>query len=186
MRKSKFSDFSAQKPKRSILAEALKGMESEPQNFSPGKSAIEESKQDQGEKDSFCSLFLIYGLNHEKYVNKRAMSFEILSSQPDLKANPLVAQENNYIEQLDIICFPQVKLTVDSFTLELLQEKNIEKLKEKFKPNFFHFISTNEMADKKYLTSMNFKEILLSDSGAWIIPKAMLVASRLPIFSMQR
>jgi hypothetical protein len=42
------------------------------------------------------------------------------------------------------------------------------------------------MADKKYLTSMNFKELLLTDHGAWLIPKAILVASTLPIFSLQK
>ena len=87
---------------------------------------------------------------------------------------------------LDIICFPQTKFNVDSFSTNLVTPESIDKLKEKFKPSFFHFISTNAMADKKYLTTMNFKEILLSDLGAWIIPKAILVASKLPIFSLQR
>lgn len=138
------------------------------------------------DKDSFCSLFLVYGLNHEKYINERKKAYEILGSYPDLATHPEVAEENNYISSLDIICFPQTKFNVESFTFEHIRPENLDKLKDKFKPSFFHFISTNAIADKKYLTSMNFKEILLSDHGAWIIPKSILVASEQPIFSLQR
>ena len=33
------------------------------------------------------------------------------------------------------------------------------------------------MGDKKYLTSVHFKEILLSEKGAFVIDKAICVAS---------
>lgn len=40
------------------------------------------------------------------------------------------------------------------------------------------------MGDKKYLTSVNFKEILLCEKGAFVIEKAICVASSQPIFSL--
>ena len=145
------------------------------------QSNAEPFKQD---CDSFCELFVIYGLNHKKYINNRIKSYEILSSFPDVKENQKVAEDNNYIQSLDFICFPQIKCNVESFSFEQLE--NVDKLREKLKPNYFHFISTNSMAEKKYLTSVNFKEVLLSDHGAWIIPKSILVASKQPIFSLQK
>lgn len=55
------------------------------------------SRRQLEDKDSFCDLFLIYGLNHEKYINERKKTYEVLSSYPDIEANPHVAQDNNYI-----------------------------------------------------------------------------------------
>lgn len=43
--------------------------------------------------------------------------------------------------------------------------------------SFFHFISTNNMGEKQYLTSVHFKEIMLCEMGAFVIPKAICVAS---------
>ena len=42
------------------------------------------------------------------------------------------------------------------------------------------------MGEKKYLTSVHFKEILLSERGAFVIDKAVCVASSQPIFSLQK
>jgi hypothetical protein len=177
MRKSKMSDL------KKMSTDMIKIVDNEVVN---SFTKTEETKESVEDQDSFCSLFLIYGLNHLKYIKDRNKTCEILSSYPDLNQNPSVVHDNNYISSLDIICFPKSKSNVESFTLEYLMPENTEKLRDKFKPSYFHFISTNAMADKKYLTSMSFKEILLSDHGAWIIPKAILVASKYPIFSLQR
>jgi hypothetical protein len=53
------------------------------------------------------------------------------------------------------------------------------------KANYFHFITTNSLGEQKYLTTINFKEIYLSDTGAYVVYKAILVASSQPIFSLQ-
>ena len=42
------------------------------------------------------------------------------------------------------------------------------------------------MGDKQYLTSVHFKEILLCERGAFVIPKAICVASSQPVFSLQK
>ena len=79
------------------------------------KPNAEPFKQD---GDSFCEQFVIYGLNHKKYINDRIKSYEILSSFPDIKDNPKVAEDNNYVQNLDFICFPQIKCNVESFSFE--------------------------------------------------------------------
>jgi len=45
----------------------------------------------EADRDTFCSLFLVYGLNHEKYINQRKKAFEILGSYPDLVSHPEVS-----------------------------------------------------------------------------------------------
>lgn len=49
-----------------------------------------------------------------------------------------------------------------------------------------HFISTNDLGDKKYLTSVCFKEILLCERGAFVIDKSICIASSYPNFSLQK
>lgn len=41
----------------------------------------------------------------------------------------------------------------------------------------FHFITTDALGNQKYITSVNFKELHLSDRGAFVVSKAILVAS---------
>ena len=41
------------------------------------------------------------------------------------------------------------------------------------------------MGQQKYITAMNFKEVMLSDRGAFVAPKSILVASDQPIFTLQ-
>ena len=40
------------------------------------------------------------------------------------------------------------------------------------KANYFHFITTNSLGEQKYLTTINFKEIYLSDTGDYVVYKA--------------
>ena len=68
-----------------------------------------------------------------------------------------------------MICFPELSLKTERFKMS-----NMDPL---CRCAFFHFISTNDMGDKKYLTSVHFKEILLSERGAFVIDKAICVAS---------
>ena len=46
-------------------------------------------------------------------------------------------------------------------------------------------LSTNEHAEVTYITSVHFKEIMLCERGAFVIPKSVCVASKQPIFSLQ-
>ena len=57
-------------------------------------------------RHSFCQLFLIYGLNVNKFENYH-QAYEILGSFPDLLTDQATADDNNYISSLDIICFPE-------------------------------------------------------------------------------
>ena len=77
-----------------------------------------------------------------------------------------------------MICFPEISLQIEKFKLSDQDQL--------CRPHFFHFISTDDGANQKYITSVNFKEILLCDMGAFIIPKAICVASSMPIFSLQK
>lgn len=110
---------------------------------------------------------MIYGLNGTSFErNPRKPSFEILGSYPDLsdEKNQSICEENNYIASLDIICFPetQKKKLVEHFNMFYPMDSLC-------KANYFHFITTNSLGQQKYLTSVNFKELYLSDSGAYVV-----------------
>jgi len=50
----------------------------------------------------------------------------------------------------------------------------------------FHFIITNQDGDKKYITSILFKELFLCDKlGVFIVPKSICVVSNKPVFALQ-
>ena len=76
-----------------------------------------------------------------------------------------------------MICFPQFRKYVENFSPDHHKERISQH-------SFFHFIATDVNYEQKYLTSMNFNEILLCDRGAFVIPKAICVASTMPIFSL--
>lgn len=103
-------------------------------------------------------------------------SYTILGSYPDLQQHPEVADEHKFVQDLRMICFPEVHLRPERFMLS--------KEDPLCRCNFFHFIATNDFGNKKYLTSVHFKEILLSEKGAFVIDKSICVASSLPIFSL--
>ena len=46
--------------------------------------------------ESFCKLFLIYGLNHKKFAENKEVSYEILGSYPSL-SDKQVQEDNRYI-----------------------------------------------------------------------------------------
>ena len=46
--------------------------------------------------ESFCKLFLIYGLNHKKFADNKEVSYEILGSYPSL-SDKQVQEDNRYI-----------------------------------------------------------------------------------------
>ena len=49
----------------------------------------------------------------------------------------------------------------------------------------FHFIITNQDGDKKYVTSLLFKQLFLIDQmGAFIVPKSLCVLSSKPVFTL--
>lgn len=52
----------------------------------------------------------------------------------------------------------------------------------------FHFIITNQDGDKKYITSLLFKQLFLSDKhGIFIVPKSFcLVSSKRPVFALHK
>ncbi len=52
----------------------------------------------------------------------------------------------------------------------------------------FHFIITNQDGEKKYITSLLFKQLFLSDkNGAYFVPKSFcLVSSKRPVFALQK
>ena len=49
-----------------------------------------------------------------------------------------------------------------------------------------HFIITNQVGDKKYITSLYFKELFLLSDGVYMVPKSLCVISKRPIFSLQK
>ena len=137
----------------------------------------EEQKQQQ-QKSSFCSLFVIFGLNAASFVKKDdpVESYEVLGSYPNLDECPEVAAEHKFVQDMKMICFPEVRLRAERF--------HLSRMDPLCRFSFFHFISTSDLGDKKYLTSMHFKEILLSERGAFVIDKAICVASSQPIFTL--
>ena len=139
-----------------------------------------EEKSETGKlRKPFCSLFVIFGLNATKFVNEDfKQSYEVLDSYPDLQRHPEVAADHKFVQDLQMICFPEVQLEPERF--------HLSRMDPVCRYSFFHFISTNDMGEKKYLTSIHFKEILLSERGAFVIDKSICVASALPIFSLQR
>ena len=88
-----------------------------------------------------------------------------------------MAAEHKFVQDLRMICFPEVHLEPERF--------HLSRQAPLCSYSHFHFISTNDMGDKKYLTSIHFKEILLSEKGAFVIDKSICLASDLPIFSLQ-
>lgn len=102
----------------------------------------------------------------------------MLGSYPNLEQHPEVAADHKFVQDLRMICFPELNLRAERFKMS-----NMDPL---CRCSFFHFIATNDMGDKKYLTSVHFKEILLSERGAFVIDKAVCVASSQPIFSLQK
>ena len=74
------------------------------------------------------------------------------------------------------ICYPEAQLKPERF--------HLSKQNDLSRCQFLHFISTNDLGDKKYLTSVQFKEILLCDRGAFVIDKAISIASCYPNFSL--
>ena len=79
---------------------------------------------------------------------------------------------------MDLICFPEIKREIHSFN-------NKYPMDSLCRAHYFHFISTNEHAVVTYITSVHFKEILLCEQGAFVIPKSIMVASKQPIFGLQ-
>ena len=102
--------------------------------------------------------------------------YRVLGSYPNIDENPEVAAEHKFVQDLKMICFPEVKLRTERF--------HLSKMDPLCRHSFIHFISTNDMGEKKYITSVHFKEILLSEKGAFVIDKALCVASNQPIFSL--
>lgn len=128
---------------------------------------------------SFCSLFVIFGLNASIFAkNNLKEVYEVLGSYPNLKHNPSVAAEHKFVQDLRMICFPEVELKAERF--------HLSRSDPICRCSFFHFITTNDLGEKQYLTSVHFKEILLCEKGAFMIPKAVCVASSQPIFSLQK
>lgn len=80
---------------------------------------------------------------------------------------------------MELICFPEIKKCIDPFS-------NKYPMDSLCRAHYFHFISTNELAEVTYITSVHFKEIMLCERGAFVIPKAVCVASKQPIFSLQQ
>ena len=93
----------------------------------------------------------------------------MIGSYPDIDQHPEVASDHKFVQDLKMICFPEIKLKPERFNLS-----NMDPL---CRCSFFHFIATNDLGEKKYLTSVHFKEILLSEKGAFVIDKAVTVAS---------
>ena len=87
-----------------------------------------------------------------------------------------MAAEHEFVQNLSMICFPEVALKPERF--------HLSKMDPLCRCAFFHFIITNDLGHKKYITSVHFKEILLSEKGAWVVDKAICVASSQPIFSL--
>ena len=48
-------------------------------------------------RESFCSLFVIFGLNASKFVENREEEYEVLGSYPDLQQHPEVAAEHKFV-----------------------------------------------------------------------------------------
>lgn len=105
-------------------------------------------------------------------------SFEVLGSYPNIDTHPEVADDHKFVQDLKMICFPELELRAERF--------NLSKMDPLCRCSFFHFIATSDMGEKKYLTSVHFKEILLSEKGAFVVDKAVCVASSWPIFSLQK
>lgn len=124
---------------------------------------------------SFCQLFLIFGLNVSKFEQLQ-QSYEILASHPSLEQEPDLAVEHNYLASLELICFPEQRRVLEPFTLSSQAAL--------CKHRFFHFITTNAVGTHQYLTSLNYKELTLSARGAFIAPKALVMASSTPVFSL--
>lgn len=135
-----------------------------------------EIDDEEAQCESFCKLFLIYGLDHRKFAEDGEEKYEILGSYPDL-SDKQVREDNRYIQDLELVCFPEIKKTIDKF------DQNYT-MNDLCRANYFHFISTNEAYQMTYITSVHFKEILLCERGAFVIPKAICVASKQPIFSL--
>jgi len=133
----------------------------------------------EAQKTQFCSLFVIFGLDASKFVLQNFKeTYAVLGSYPDLQEHPEVADEHKFVQDMRMICFPEAQLQPERFTLS--------KMDPLCRCNFYHFIATNDMGNKKYLTSVHFKEILLSERGAFVIDKSICVASSLPVFSLQK
>ena len=131
------------------------------------------------ERASLCSLFVVFGLNANTFVRQdMKQEYCVLGSYPNLTEHPEVASEHKFVQDLKMICFPEVELKPERF--------NLSSMDPLCRCSYLHFISTNDMGNKKYLTSVHFKEILLCEKGAFIIDKAICVSSSQPIFSLQK
>ena len=75
------------------------------------------------------------------------------------------------------ICFPE------GFHVTKYEKKREDEL---CKMRVFHFIITNQEGEKKYVTSLSFKELLLTDYGSYIVPKSLCVLSSRPVFTLQK
>ena len=62
------------------------------------KHSDSDSKKVESQRKSFCSLFIIFGLNASKYVNEDFKEeYEVLGSYPDLQKHPEVAAEHKFV-----------------------------------------------------------------------------------------
>ena len=59
-------------------------------------------------------MILIYGLNHKKFADNLEEKYEILGSYPDIDTEE-IKEQNRYIQDLDLICFPEIKREIHSF-----------------------------------------------------------------------
>ena len=114
-----------------------------------------ELEDDEAKCESFCKLILIYGLNHKKFADNLEEKYEILGSYPDID-NEEIKEQNRYIQDLDLICFPELKREIHSFNNKYPHDALC-------RAQYFHFISTNELAEVTYITTVYFKEILLCE-----------------------
>jgi hypothetical protein len=61
---------------------------------------------------------VIFGLNHTKYIrNEGEIEFEVLGSYPDIEKDSEVFENNKYVQNLKMICFPETNLSIEKFKL---------------------------------------------------------------------
>ncbi|TNV84764.1 hypothetical protein FGO68_gene1493 [Halteria grandinella] len=140
-----------------------------PESISPAK----ETKR-QRIRERFAEAFVILGIKRKEFLSsKGSMVPNVVDTYPRKSKADM-----GYLDNMIWICFPE------GFKVDALSKENSYKLTEH---KIFHFIITNQDGDKKYISSILFREILHSkERGSCLIPKSMCIVSRRPIFNVQR
>eukprot|EP00347_Sterkiella_histriomuscorum_P017091 403350703 len=118
------------------------------------------SKELMKNKEQFADLIVVLGIKYDEFIEQERVKPQVVGGYPDLNDKEFV-KKHNYVENLIWICFPE------GFSIQAFEKKRDGELCQM---KIFHFIITNQDGDKKYITSILFKELFLNEKkGAFIV-----------------